>query len=95
MAGEIPRIPLNLVLLKGVIVRGMEMRSIMDAVPDLVLRDQRSSRSCSSAGKIHPHVSAVYPLADTPAALRSMLSAPPPARSSSTPTPDPLRFVGV
>ena len=40
-AGEIPRIPLNLILLKGVIVRGMEMRSIVEAVPDLVARDQR------------------------------------------------------
>ena len=32
-SGEIPRIPLNLVLLKGVIVRGMEMRSIMENGP--------------------------------------------------------------
>ena len=72
-AGEIPRIPLNLVLLKGVIVRGMEMRSIMNAVPELVMRDQRELKELFVGGKIHPHVSAVYPLADTPAALRSML----------------------
>src|SRR5439155_10559793 len=39
-AGEIPRIPLNLVLLRGNIVRGMEMRSIIEAVLELVLRDQ-------------------------------------------------------
>ena len=72
-AGEIPRIPLNLVLLKGVIVRGMEMRSIMDAVPELVTRDQRELKELFVGGKIHPHVSAVYALADTPAALRSMV----------------------
>jgi len=72
-AGEIPRIPLNLILLKGVIVRGMEMRSIMEAVPDLVLRDQRELNELFVGGKIHPHVSAVYPLADTAVALRSML----------------------
>jgi NADPH2:quinone reductase len=72
-AGEIPRIPLNLVLLKGVIVRGMEMRSIMEAVPELVLRDQRELKELFVAGKIHPHVSATYPLADTAVALRSML----------------------
>ncbi len=72
-AGEIPRIPLNLVLLKGVIVRGMEMRSIMEAVPELVLRDQRELKELFVGGKIHPHVSAVYPLADTAVALRSML----------------------
>ncbi len=72
-AGEIPRIPLNLILLKGVIVRGMEMRSIMEAVPELVLRDQRELNELFVNGKIHPHVSAVYPLADTAVALRSML----------------------
>jgi NADPH:quinone reductase-like Zn-dependent oxidoreductase len=72
-AGEIPRIPLNLILLKGVIVRGMEMRSIVEAVPDLVARDQRELQELFVGGKIHPHVSAVYPLADTAVALRSML----------------------
>jgi NADPH:quinone reductase-like Zn-dependent oxidoreductase len=72
-SGEIPRIPLNLILLKGVIVRGMEMRSIAEAVPDLVARDQRELQELFVGGKIHPHVSAVYPLADTAVALRSML----------------------
>jgi NADPH2:quinone reductase len=72
-AGEIPRIPLNLILLKGVIVRGMEMRSIVAAVPDLVARDQRELQELFVDGKIHPHVSAVYPLGDTAVALRSML----------------------
>jgi NADPH2:quinone reductase len=72
-SGEIPRIPLNLVLLKGVIVRGMEMRSIVEHVPDLVARDQRELNELFVGGKIHPHVSAVYPLADTAVALRSML----------------------
>jgi NADPH2:quinone reductase len=72
-AGEIPRIPLNLILLKGVIVRGMEMRSIVEHVPDLVARDQRELEELFVGGKIHPHVSAVYPLADTTVALRSML----------------------
>jgi NADPH:quinone reductase len=72
-SGEIPRIPLNLILLKGVIVRGMEMRSIAENVPDLVARDQRELKDLFVGGRIHPHVSAVYPLADTAAALRSML----------------------
>jgi NADPH2:quinone reductase len=72
-SGEIPRIPLNLVLLKGVIVRGMEMRSIAENVPELVARDQRELRELFRSGQIHPHVSAVYPLAETPKALQSML----------------------
>jgi NADPH:quinone reductase len=72
-SGEIPRIPLNLVLLKGVIVRGMEMRTITEFEPEKVARDQRELRQLFADGKIHPHVSATYPLADTAAALRSML----------------------
>ena len=72
-SGEIPRIPLNLVLLKGVIVRGMEMRAIMENVPDLVARDLRELREMFTSGRVHPHVSAVYPLDETGAALRSML----------------------
>jgi NADPH2:quinone reductase len=71
-AGEIQRIPLNLILLKGVIVRGMEMRSIVEAVPDLVARDQRELQELFVGGKIHPHVSATYPLGETAAALRSI-----------------------
>jgi len=72
-AGEIPRIPLNLVLLKGVIVRGMEMRTITENVPELVARDLRELRELFLTGQLHPHVSAVYPLADTALALQSML----------------------
>ena len=72
-SGEIPRIPLNLVLLKGVIVRGMEMRTITEHEPEAVARDTRELRQLFADGKIHPHVSATYPLAETPRALRSML----------------------
>jgi NADPH2:quinone reductase len=49
-AGEIPRIPLNLILLKGVIVRGMEMRSIVEHVPELVARDQRELKELFVGG---------------------------------------------
>jgi NADPH:quinone reductase len=72
-AGEIPRIPLNLVLLKGVIIRGMELRTLNEHLPDLVARDQRELRDLFMSGKLHPHVSAIYPLAETPRALQSML----------------------
>jgi len=72
-SGEIPRIPLNLVLLKGVIVRGMEMRTITEHEPEQVARDQRELRDLFMTGQLHPHVSAVYPLTDTHLALQSML----------------------
>jgi NADPH2:quinone reductase len=72
-SGEIPRIPLNLVLLKGVIVRGMEMRTITAHEPERVARDLQELRGLFMGGKLHPHVSAVYPLGDTALALQSML----------------------
>jgi NADPH2:quinone reductase len=72
-SGEIPRIPLNLVLLKGVIVRGMEMRTITEHEPERVARDLQELRDLFMGGKLHPHVSAVYPLGDTALALQSML----------------------
>ena len=69
----IPKIPLNLVLLKGTIVRGMEIRTLGENLPDEVARDRREVEELFASGRIHPHISAVHPLADTPAALRSML----------------------
>ena len=72
-SGEIPRIPLNLVLLKGTIVRGMEIRTLGENLPDEVARDRREVEELFASGRIHPHISAVHPLADTAVALRSML----------------------
>jgi len=72
-AGEIPRIPLNLVLLKGPIVRGFEIRTLGLHRPDDVARDRRELDELFAAGAVRPYVSAVHPLDDTAAALRSML----------------------
>ncbi|MFI5046903.1 MAG: NADPH:quinone oxidoreductase family protein [Acidimicrobiia bacterium] len=72
-SGEIPRIPLNLVLLKGTIVLGFEIRTLGQHRPDDVARDRRELAELFAAGKITPYVSAVHPLEDTAFALRSML----------------------
>ena len=72
-SGEIPRIPLNLVLLKGTIVRGMEIRTIQENLPEEAARDRREVDELFAAGRIHPHISAVHPLGETAVALRSML----------------------
>jgi NADPH2:quinone reductase len=69
-SGEIPRIPLNLVLLKGVTVQGFEMRGFMVNEPELVRRDREEMLDLLAAGLIHPHVSAVFPLDDVRDALR-------------------------
>ena len=69
-AGAIPAIPLNLVLLKDITVRGMEIRTFMGDHPDKALRDTRELTEMFAAGTIRPYIGARFPLAETPAALR-------------------------
>ncbi|HXY92137.1 MAG TPA: NADPH:quinone oxidoreductase family protein [Acidimicrobiia bacterium] len=61
-SGEIPRIPLNLVLLKGVVVKGFEIRTFSEHAPEDARRDHEELDALFEAGKVHPHISAVYPL---------------------------------
>ncbi|HEY5165444.1 MAG TPA: NADPH:quinone oxidoreductase family protein [Acidimicrobiia bacterium] len=71
-AGEIPRIPLNLVLLKGVVVKGFEFRTFADHAPDAARRDHDELFQLFATGQVRPHVSAVFPLDQTGEALRAM-----------------------
>jgi NADPH2:quinone reductase len=71
-SGEIPRIPLNLVLLKGVIVKGFEIRTFSEHAPIEAKRDQQELDDLFRAGKIRPHVSAVYPLSKVGEALADL-----------------------
>ncbi len=68
-AGEIPKIPLNLVLLKSCDIRGVLWGA-------WVLRDPKGQRALmndivrwSVEGKLSAHVHAAYPLAETAKAL--------------------------
>ncbi|MDT5144390.1 MAG: NADPH:quinone reductase [Mycobacterium sp.] len=69
-AGAIPSIPLNLILLKGITLRGMEIRTFVADRPDDSARDMRELTEMFSAGVIRPYIGARFPLADTAAALR-------------------------
>jgi NADPH2:quinone reductase len=69
-AGAIPAIPLNLVLLKGITVRGMEIRTFMSDRPDDSARDMRELTEMFATGVIRPYIGARFSLADTAAALR-------------------------
>lgn len=71
-AGEIPKLPLNLVLLKGCDVLGVFWGS-------WVTRDSAGHRANTERllqwcveGKLSSHVHAVYPLAQAPAALKAI-----------------------
>jgi NADPH2:quinone reductase len=71
-SGEIPRIPLNLVLLKGVIVKGFEIRTFSQHDPDACRRDDEELDELFQAGQIRPHISRVYALDETAAALADL-----------------------
>jgi NADPH:quinone reductase len=66
-SGAIPHIPLNLVLVKGVYVLGFQFQ---DVPPEEFARNERELRDHLTSGRVSPHICAVYPLADTVAALR-------------------------
>jgi NADPH:quinone reductase len=66
-SGVIPRIPLNLVLVKGVHVLGFQFQ---DVPPDEFARNDNELRDHLFTGRVMPHICAVYPLTETAAALR-------------------------
>jgi NADPH:quinone reductase len=66
-SGVIPRIPLNLVLVKGIHVLGFQFQ---DVPPDEFARNEDELREHLVSGRVQPHVGAVYPLAETVAALK-------------------------
>jgi NADPH2:quinone reductase len=71
-SAEIPRIALNLVLLKGVIVMGFEIRTFTDHRPDLARRDAEELLAHFAAGRLRPYVSARFGLDDIVEALLSV-----------------------
>jgi NADPH:quinone reductase-like Zn-dependent oxidoreductase len=71
-SGEIPKIPLNLVLLKGCIVKGFEFLSFASKAPEAARRDREELFDLFASGRIQPHISATYGLDDAAEALRDM-----------------------
>ena len=73
-AGAIPKIPLNLLLLKGADVRGVFWGDFVEREPEIFAENMRQLMQWTVEGKLRPHVHAVYPLADTAAALTEIAS---------------------
>ncbi|MEZ4292418.1 MAG: NADPH:quinone oxidoreductase family protein [Myxococcota bacterium] len=69
----IPKLPLNLTLLKGCQVIGVFYGAMVQRQP--ALRDEiaRELDRLAAEGKLRPYVSARYPLAEAPRALRALL----------------------
>lgn len=66
-SGVIPRIPLNLVLIKGIHILGFQFQ---DVPPAEFERNERELRDLLTSGRVSAHIGAVYPLAQTADALR-------------------------
>jgi len=71
-SGEIPRIPLNLVLLKGCVIKGFEIRTFGTVEPELAARDERELIDLLASGGLDPHISATYPLHRAAEALNTV-----------------------
>lgn len=69
-SGVIPRIPLNLVLLKGIRILGFEFRAFAAGEPELFGRGEHELAEFLATGKVLPHIGATFELADAAAALR-------------------------
>ena len=69
-SGTIPRIPLNLVLLKGIRIVGFEMLQFLTNHPDDVARNERELLDLLAAGRAYPYIGATFALDDAAAALR-------------------------
>ena len=71
-AGEIPKIPMNLLLLKGASLVGVFFGSFAEREPQAQQQNVRELWALFEAGKLKPVVGAVHPLAEYAEAFRSM-----------------------
>jgi NADPH2:quinone reductase len=71
-AGEIPRIPLNLVLLKGVTIAGIDNRTIVGRLPQVARAHRAEVLRLLVEGQVDPYVVAVHPLEKVGEGLRAV-----------------------
>jgi NADPH:quinone reductase len=71
-AGEIPKIPLNLALLKGCDIVGVFWGSFIERDPAGHRANTEQLLQWCAQGKLSAHVHAVYPLAEAAAALKAI-----------------------
>ena len=69
-SGTIPRIPLNLVLLKGISIVGFEFRTWAENEPVEFARNEEELMALLASGRATPHIGAVFCLDDVVAAMQ-------------------------
>jgi len=73
-AGDIPKVPLNLALLKGCSIVGVFWGAFTRAEPENNRRNNEELLQMYVAGKIKPHIHATYPLERAAEALNEVLN---------------------
>lgn len=73
-AGDIPKIPLNLTLLKGCQIVGVFWGSFAMRDPKANMQNSIELMTMFSEGKIKPHIHKIYPLEEAPKALEDMMA---------------------
>ncbi len=73
-AGDIPKIPLNLPLLKGCQIVGVFWGNFAMKFPNENIQNSLQLMQWHGAGKLKPYIHATYSLEDTPKALEEMMN---------------------
>ncbi|WP_281991130.1 NADPH:quinone oxidoreductase family protein [Aquimarina aggregata] len=73
-AGDIPKIPLNLALLKGCAIVGVFWGSFAMKTPKKNMENTMELMQWYGKGKLKPHIHKIYPLADASVALEDIAS---------------------
>ena len=71
-AGEIPKLPLNLVLLKGCDLVGVHWGGFIEREPEMQAKNMEQIVRWCADGKLSAHVHKVYPLAECAQALKDI-----------------------
>lgn len=72
--GEIPKIPINLTLLKGASIVGVFWGAFAQKEPKKSLENIRELLQWFAQGKLKPHIDKVYSLENAPKALEAMMN---------------------
>ncbi len=73
-SGEIPAIPLNIIMLKGAIVQGIFLGRFIKEQPKAFKAQVQQLLNWAKAGKVRPHIHKIYPLEETVEALDQLAS---------------------
>ncbi len=72
--GGIAKLPVNLALLKGASLIGVDVRQFGEHEPDVQAANMQALFALHAKGKLHPPIAQVYPLTDYVEALRAVFS---------------------